>query len=98
MPSNACAIGLPPTIIGAHDMTATILEFPSNRCRQPATVIDAGERAEFEAAAKDHAARPNSAENIGTMMRLALQGECPTTSAHAGEWLMAQCNVRVVAE
>ena len=74
-------------------MTATILAFPSHLCRRPATVIGARERVEFEAAAGLFTARPNTLKPMKAMIRLAMDGQCPTNRGRASAWLLEQCNI-----
>lgn len=55
------------------------------------------EAAEFARAVEQSTARPGG-EAITTMMRLACEGKNPTRRKWAAQWLLAQCNVRVIDE
>ena len=79
-------------------MTATILTFPTDRCRRPALMIAETERAAFEAAAEEYAARPADHGPVCEMMRLACEGECLTIRLRASDWLEANCSLSVVNE
>ncbi len=71
-------------------MSASIIHFPADRCRQPATAIEAAERADYELAATRHATKPGCAASIETMMRLACEGSCDVARPLAATWLLAQ--------
>ena len=81
-------------------MTAKILTFPVERCRQALTFgqqIEASFaacREIFALAAAGFAEQPNPL-SIEAMMGLALEGACPATMIKARSWLMRECGVRV---
>lgn len=81
-------------------MTAKILTFPIERCRQ---VLTTGQQIEanfaacreiFAVAAAGFAEEPNQL-SIEAMMGLALDGACSATMVMARSWLMRECNVPV---
>ena len=76
-------------------MTATILAFPADRCRQPLSVIEAAERAAYDRAANDHAAYGWHGPSVCAIMTLAAEGACAATKAKAVAWLYRECNVVV---
>ena len=76
-------------------MTATIINFPIDRCRKPASAIEAGERAAFQAAVAGHTASPGASAPITAMMRLALEGTCHSARRGAAAWLEVNCNITV---
>ena len=93
---------IPPfnTIGGSLIMTAEIVVFPIERCRQVLTIDQQIEasfaacREIFAVAAAGFAEEPNRL-SIRAMMDLALDGACPSTMIVARSWLMRECNVRV---
>lgn len=77
-------------------MTATIIAFPMARCRQPATVIEAAERAALAAATGEwEASERNSTSSIETMMRLALVGRDAVAQEAARAWLSRELNIAI---
>lgn len=76
-------------------MTATILAFPTDRCRKPLSVIEAAEREAFGRAASEHAGADFHGPSICAMMALALEGSCSITAAKAAAWLHEQYDIQV---
>lgn len=75
---------------------STVIQFPTDRCRQPDTAIEATERAEYAQAIEQFAAEPRSIEAGVTMMRLACEGKASTVRRAASTWLQQNYNVRVI--
>lgn len=82
-------------------MTATIIEFPINRCRQVLTVDQIIEasllacRQIFDQAASDFSECRGDGLAITAMMRLSCEGSCTEVSAAARDWLSWECGVLV---
>lgn len=76
-------------------MSATIIQFPADRCRQPASAIELAEREAFARAAGEHAAGGVDGPTIHAMMTLALEGACVVTKAKASGWLLAEYDIFV---
>ena len=70
-------------------MSATIIQFPADRCRQPASAIELAEREAFARAAGEHATGAVDNATIHAMMMLAVKGTCAVTKAKAAAWLYA---------
>ena len=71
-------------------MSASIIHFPTDRCRQPATAIEAAERAAYDRAAERFAIEPGHGPSITAMMELSCEGACDVARPLAATWLLAQ--------
>ena len=78
-------------------MTATIVAFPADRCRQPRTAIEAREQLAYRTALAQATADPANQVPVVAMVRLALEGVCASVRSDAAAWLMKNCNVKVTA-
>lgn len=79
-------------------MSAFIIHFPADRCRRPATAIEAAERAAYDSAAKRFAIEPGHGPSITEMMQLACEGTCDVARPLAATWLLAQLGLLVRCE
>ena len=77
-------------------MTAHIITFPADRCRRPASVIQAAEQLAYRSASLEFSDSNWGAGSVETMMRLACVGVVEPTKADAATWLWENCKVRVV--
>ena len=77
-------------------MTAHIIVFPADRCRQPASAIQAAEQLAFRNASYEFASSGWKGGSIKTMMSLACEGADEPTRAEAAIWLSEHCNISVV--
>lgn len=68
-------------------MSATIIDFPVDRCRPRPSVIESAESQAYVRAVRDHGALSFYGPSILAMMTLALQGTCAKTVAKATAWL-----------
>ena len=76
-------------------MTAHIITFPADRCRRPASVLQAAEQLAFRSASLEFSDSGWEAGSVETMMRLACMGADEPTKADAATWLWENCKVRV---
>jgi len=84
-------------------MTASIIQFPVDRCRQVLTADETVQshfkacRDIFELASAEHRERPGDGSAVVPMMMLACEGACLSTRSDAARWLLINCNVKVTA-
>lgn len=76
-------------------MITNIIQFPADRCRPPASAIEAAELMTFDRAATRYAADCGHADSVTAMMRLALQGACAAPRAQAAAWLHKHCSLLI---
>ena len=77
-------------------MTAHIITFPADRCRRPASVLQAAEQLAYRSASLEFTDPEEHSNSIATMMRLACVGVDEPTKADAATWLWENCKVKVV--
>ena len=81
--------------LGRAASSANVIQFPADRCRRPATVIEAAERAAYEQAAIRFTVPETKATAIEAMMRLACEGTCDVVRPLAEAWLLVNVGVLV---